>query len=63
LNGSRHPPGRAYRHAPSSNQVTTKGITTACFSNGKVVETWDSYDVFGMMQQVDAIPSQDKTEV
>jgi len=47
---------------PSSNQVTTKGITIDCFSDGKVVETWDNYDALGMMQQVGTIPSQEQIQ-
>jgi steroid delta-isomerase-like uncharacterized protein len=42
---------------PSGKQVTVVGMTIDRVAEGKVAETWDSYDALGMMQQIGAIPS------
>jgi steroid delta-isomerase-like uncharacterized protein len=49
--------GEAVGTPPSGNQVTVVGMTIDRISGGKLVETWDSYDALGMMQQIGAIPS------
>jgi predicted ester cyclase len=48
---------------PSSDLVTTKAITTDLFSEGKVVETWDSYDVLVMMQLGRRHPLSEQTQL
>lgn len=47
-----------FRGIPTSgNQVHVTGIGIFRFSkDGKIVESWDSLDQFGMMRQLDAIP-------
>jgi len=47
---------------PSGNRVTVAGITINRISGGKIVESWDSYDALGMMQQVGAIPAPEQAE-
>ena len=40
----------------SGEQITLKGIGIFRFSEeGKVVESWDNFDLLGMMQQLGAI--------
>ena len=42
--------------APTGEQITLKGIGIFRFSEeGKVVESWDNFDLLGMMQQLGAI--------
>ena len=38
-------------------QVTFTGTVTYCLANGKIVEAWWNYDLFGMLQQLSAIPA------
>lgn len=47
---------------PGGNRVTVAGITINRISGGKIVESWDSYDALGMMQQVGAIPAPEQAE-
>jgi len=39
---------------PTGRQIAVKGITIHRFANGKFVESWASYDMMGMMQQLTA---------
>ena len=49
--------------APTGEQIMVTGIGIFRFSDeGKVVESWDNFDQLGMMRQLGAIPSPDKTE-
>ena len=41
----------------SNNRMEITGISIERFSEGKVVEAWDSFDALGMMQQLGHIPS------
>jgi steroid delta-isomerase-like uncharacterized protein len=41
---------------PTGNRVEITGISIERFSEGKVVEAWDSFDALGMMQQLGHIP-------
>jgi predicted ester cyclase len=43
--------------APTGNQVTVTGSCIHRFADGKFVESWSSYDVLGMMQQLMAPPT------
>jgi len=43
-------------HLPSGKKVTLPGITWYRFADGKVVENWWMYDMYGMMQQIMAGP-------
>lgn len=40
----------------SGNSVTAEGITILRFEDGKVVERWNQFDMFGLMVQIGAIP-------
>ena len=49
---------RSFQGIPATGkQVTIKAISIKRLANGKVVEDWIISDVFGMMQQLGAIPS------
>ena len=41
---------------PSGKQIEMTGITIFRLANGKLVEGWTNEDVFGMLQQLGAIP-------
>lgn len=40
---------------PTGKQITVTGIGIFRFSNGKVVESWDTFDQLGMMRQLGVI--------
>jgi len=40
--------------APTGRQIAITGISIHRFANGKIVESWTSYDSLGMMQQITA---------
>jgi len=42
---------------PTNKRATVTGINIDRFQNGKVVESWGNYDMFGMMQQLGVVPS------
>jgi steroid delta-isomerase-like uncharacterized protein len=44
--------------AATGKQVTVKGVTTKRIASGKIVEEWSLIDIFGLMQQLGAIPLQ-----
>ena len=48
--------------APSGNRVTVSGTSIERIVDGRIVETWDSYDALGMMQQRGAIPSAEQQQ-
>jgi steroid delta-isomerase-like uncharacterized protein len=41
----------------SGNDVTMMGTTVLRFVDGRAVERWQSADLFGLMQQIGAIPA------
>jgi steroid delta-isomerase-like uncharacterized protein len=43
--------------APTGKELEIRGIGIFRFSDGKVVESWDSFDQLGLMRQLGAIPS------
>jgi steroid delta-isomerase-like uncharacterized protein len=43
--------------APTGKQVTVPVICISRFANNKIVEDWEIIDLFGMLQQLDVIPS------
>ena len=47
--------------APTGNEVSLTGIGIFRFSEGKVVESWDNFDQLGMLQQLGAIPSSERS--
>jgi len=42
---------------PTNKVVTWTGIWIYRVANGKFIERWHAYDMFGLMQQLGAIPS------
>lgn len=40
----------------TGNRMEITGVTTERFSDVKVAESWDHYDVLGMMQQLGLVP-------
>jgi predicted ester cyclase len=49
-----HHHGEGLGMAPTGAEVKFAGTSIAHFVDGKVVETWDNYDKFGMFQQIEA---------
>jgi steroid delta-isomerase-like uncharacterized protein len=43
---------------PTGEQVTVAGIEADRVADGKIQETWVSYDALGMMQQLGVVPRQ-----
>jgi steroid delta-isomerase-like uncharacterized protein len=43
--------------APTGKQVTVTGIAIHHIADGKVVEEWEQWDTFGLMQQLGAVPT------
>ena len=41
----------------TGKEVTFSGIVILRFSNGKIVERWEEFDMMGMMMQLGAIPA------
>lgn len=41
----------------SGAKVTADGMTILRFEDGKVIERWNSFDFFGLMTQIGAIPA------
>jgi steroid delta-isomerase-like uncharacterized protein len=48
--------------APSDNRVEMKGITIDRFAEGKIAESWNNYDLLGLMQQIGALPSPEEPQ-
>jgi steroid delta-isomerase-like uncharacterized protein len=42
---------------PSGRRIEVTGISIERFAGGKIVETWVNFDMFGMLQQVGALPA------
>jgi steroid delta-isomerase-like uncharacterized protein len=42
--------------APTGNRSTVTGIVIDRIEDGKIVESWNSWDTLGMLQQIGAIP-------
>jgi steroid delta-isomerase-like uncharacterized protein len=42
---------------PTNKHATVAGVDIDLFQNGKVVEAWASYDMFGMLQQLGVVPA------
>lgn len=43
--------------SPTGKQVTVSGLTISRVVGGKIVEEYQNWDTFGMMQQLDAVPA------
>ena len=48
--------GELFGIDPTGKQVTITGVTIDRFSGGKIVESWDTWDTFGLMQQLGVVP-------
>lgn len=44
-------------HPPSGKKFEMNGIAIERVVNGKIVETWESWDSLGMLQQIGVIPA------
>lgn len=42
---------------PTNKFSTVTGVDIERYQNGKVVESWANYDMFGMLQQLGVVPS------
>jgi steroid delta-isomerase-like uncharacterized protein len=42
--------------APTGNDVTVAGMTVHHLSDGKIAETWLTFDTMELLQQIDAVP-------
>ena len=47
---------------PSGNRAEITGITIDRFAEGKIAESWNNYDLLGLMQQIGAVPSPEGTQ-
>jgi steroid delta-isomerase-like uncharacterized protein len=43
--------------APTNKRATVAGVDIDRYQDGKVVEAWASYDMFGLLQQLGVVPS------
>lgn len=43
--------------SPTGKQVTVSGLTISRLESGKIVEEFQNWDTFGMMQQLGAVPA------
>ena len=43
--------------AATNKHATVTGVDVDRFQNGKVVEAWASYDMFGLLQQLGVVPA------
>jgi predicted ester cyclase len=43
--------------APTTRRITIRGMIMDRFVDGRVVEAWDSFDAYGVLTQLGAIPS------
>lgn len=48
--------GRFMDMNPTNRKVEMQGMTLDRFEGGQIVESWDSYDALGMMQQLGFVP-------
>ncbi len=53
--------GDLFGMTPTGKQATVTGMTFDRFSGGKIVESWDNWDTFGLMQQLGAVPQMAQT--
>ena len=43
--------------APTNKHATITGVDIARYHDGKVVEAWASYDMYGLLQQLGVAPA------
>jgi predicted ester cyclase len=59
--GTHH--GEILNLAPTNRRVTVSGIDIYRIFNGKIEETWVSWDALGLLQQLGAIPALEQAKV
>jgi predicted ester cyclase len=45
---------------PTGRRFSVTGISIARIANGKIIESWNSWDALGMMQQLGVVPTENK---
>jgi steroid delta-isomerase-like uncharacterized protein len=53
--------GEVAGYPPTDSSVLFTGILISRIADGKIVEDWENSDVFGLMQQIGAIPPPEET--
>jgi len=48
--------GELFGVGPTGKQSTVTGITIDRIVDGRIVESWDNWDTFGLLQQLGAVP-------
>jgi steroid delta-isomerase-like uncharacterized protein len=48
--------GELFGIGPTGRQATVSGITIDRIVGGRIVESWDNWDTFGLLQQLGAVP-------
>jgi predicted ester cyclase len=51
--GTHH--GELFGIEPTGKQATVSGVTIDRFTSGRIVESWTTWDVLGLMQQLGAV--------
>ncbi len=54
--------GEFFGVRPTGKKVTWTEMHTICVENGKIVEHWGEVDMFGVMQQLGAVPEQARVQ-
>jgi steroid delta-isomerase-like uncharacterized protein len=49
--------GQLMAIAPTNKHATVTGVDIDRYQDGKVVEAWASYDMFGLLQQLGVVPT------
>src|SRR5229473_286320 len=49
--------GQLMAIAPTNKHATVTGVDIDRYQDGKVVEAWASYDMFGLLQQLGVVPA------
>jgi steroid delta-isomerase-like uncharacterized protein len=53
--------GELFGISATGKQATVSGITIDRIAGGRIVETWNNWDTFGLLQQLGAIPEMAQT--
>jgi steroid delta-isomerase-like uncharacterized protein len=54
--------GRLWGVSPTGNRISYSGITINRIADGKICEEWCELDLFGLMQQIGAVPTMGSTD-
>jgi steroid delta-isomerase-like uncharacterized protein len=49
--------GEFFGVAPTGKQISMTGVSIDRFEGGKMVEEWPEYDLLGVMDQIEAVPT------